>query len=420
MAGLAGAPPASGDDLADAVARQKALAAKIAAQKQQVSKLNALQADLRSEIADTNTALAGINADLAAVKVRIARLADQIAVVKADYQDLVGQLADLDSQLVSVQAQEARKAADLATRKAILAERLRAAYATDRTSLLETVLSADSFSEVLTDVGYLMDFGAADKELAQQIARDQETLAALRQSVSDTRAQTEVLRVETAHQRAELASRIADLKVARDQLRQLEKETARKLALQRAAFKKLALNKTAIARAINADQAAQAALQRKISEIVRRQKELRNIPSTYNGTLTWPLAGTVTQEFGCTGFPWEPPFGDCANYHRGIDIAAPMYTPIRAAGDGTVLFAGPNPYDRYPKAWIVIIAHSETLITWYAHVDNSTRPPAVRAGDVVKQGEIIAYVGVTGRTTGPHVDWRVEFNDNFVNPRLFV
>jgi murein DD-endopeptidase MepM/ murein hydrolase activator NlpD len=97
-----------------------------------------------------------------------------------------------------------------------------------------------------------------------------------------------------------------------------------------------------------------------------------------------------------------------------------MYTPIRAAGPGTVVFAGPNPYDAYPKAWIVIIAHSSHLLTWYAHIDNRAHPPAVRAGDQVVTGQVIAYEGMTGHTTGPHLHWMVELNDTFVNPRLFL
>jgi murein DD-endopeptidase MepM/ murein hydrolase activator NlpD len=420
IGGIPGVPSAHGDDLADAIAHQKELAARIAAQRRQVSQLSSLQADLKGEMTETSRALASINADLAVVRKRIEGLAGEIAVVKANYAGLVIQLADLDDQLVSIQAQEREKAADLSDRKAILAQRVRAAYLTDRTSLLETVLSSDSFSDILTDVGYLIDFGAQDKELAQQIARDQEALAALRQSVADTRAATETLRIETAHQRAELADRIADFKTAQAQLRQLEKETARKLAIQRANFKKLARTKAALDKVLALDRASQAALKKKIAEIVRKQKELGNIPSVYNGTLIWPMEGDITQEFGCTGFEWEPPEGSCDHYHHGIDIAADLYAPVLAAGPGTVLFAGPNPYDPSPKAWIVIVAHSEELLTWYAHLDNAKYPPSVRAGDTVKQGEIVGYEGMTGRTTGPHLHWAVEFRDDFVNPRLFV
>jgi murein DD-endopeptidase MepM/ murein hydrolase activator NlpD len=213
---------------------------------------------------------------------------------------------------------------------------------------------------------------------------------------------------------------LADLKVAQQQLRELEEQTAQTLAKQKAAFAKMAKSKEAAEKAAAASAAAQRQLQQRIEQIIRERKEFGNIPSEYNGTLIWPLKGTVSQEFGCTGFSWEPPLGSCAHFHKGIDIAASIYTPIKAAGDGVVVFAGPNPYDPYPKAWIVIIAHSETMLTWYAHVDNASKPIRVSAGDDVKQGDVIAYVGMTGRTTGPHLHWMVEVGSDFKNPRRFV
>jgi murein DD-endopeptidase MepM/ murein hydrolase activator NlpD len=97
-----------------------------------------------------------------------------------------------------------------------------------------------------------------------------------------------------------------------------------------------------------------------------------------------------------------------------------MYTPIKAAADGVVIFAGFNPYDPYPKAYIVIIAHAEDLLTWYAHLDASRKPATVRTGDRVKQGEVIGYNGMTGRTTGPHLHWMVQSDGAFKNPRLFT
>jgi murein DD-endopeptidase MepM/ murein hydrolase activator NlpD len=129
------------------------------------------------------------------------------------------------------------------------------------------------------------------------------------------------------------------------------------------------------------------------------------------------MPGSVTQEFGCTGFSWEPAFGSCDHYHRGIDIANDMYTPIRAAGAGKVIFAGLSPYD---PAWIVIIAHSSQLVSWYGHIDNKSHPPAVHAGQYVAKGQIIAYEGMTGYTTGPHLHWAVQLDDAWVNPRLFL
>jgi murein DD-endopeptidase MepM/ murein hydrolase activator NlpD len=418
--GAPGALPVAGDELSDAIARQKALDDQIKNQQAQVAKLNAMQADLQKQIAATRTALAGINADLVAVRAQIEAMIAQIAIVQQSYDNLVYELRIMDSQLARLVDEERVKRAELRERKALLADRIRTAYETDQTSPLELFLSGATFTDVLSEVSYSIDIAEQDRALADQIAKDRETLAAIHQAVVSTRVQTDDLRKETAAQKRALDRQLVDLEVAKAQLVELEKKTATELSKQKQAFAQLETNEAALKKSIADAAAAQRQLEERIEQLVREQARAGKIPSEYNGTLAWPMGGTVTQNFGCTGFSWEPPLGDCAHFHRGIDIAAPMYTPIRAAGDGTVVFAGPNPYDPTPKAWIVIIAHSTNLVTWYGHVDNAVRPPAVQAGEYVREGQVIAYNGMTGRTTGPHLHWMVEFNGNFVNPRLFL
>jgi murein DD-endopeptidase MepM/ murein hydrolase activator NlpD len=415
LGGAFGAPVATGDELSAALARQKALQAKIAAQKKAVAQLNGLQADLRVTIGDTSSKLGGINANLATVRAQVADMTAQVQAVQAAYDGLVAQVADLDAQLVDLQAQEAAKAAQLAQRKTLLAVRIRAAYDSDRTSLLETILSANSFSDVLSDVGYLIDIGNQDKALAEQIAKDRETLLALDQTVTQTRSDTEQLQVDTGAQKLVLDGSLADLKTTKAQLTKLEATTKRLLAVQQNAYARMATNAAALRRAMNAEVAAQAALKRKIDKLIAAQFQGGGIPSRYTGSLQWPLSGVITQEFGCTGFSWEPRYGNCAHYHNGIDIATDgqVGIPIHAAGSGRVVFAGPLS----DGAWVVIIAHSENMSTWYGHVQ--TRIP-VHVGQLVTTGQVIAYVGMTGNTTGPHLHWMVELNGVFANPRLFL
>jgi murein DD-endopeptidase MepM/ murein hydrolase activator NlpD len=420
LVGIAGPPSVRGDDLSDAVARQKALAARVKAQREEVTRIRALQGGLAQEIASTQTALSGINANLGQTQARITKINGQVAQVRAVYRDLVAQVELLDRQVVAIEEEQGEKATELRERKALLAARVREAYRTDRTPLVQAFLSAGTFTDLLEDVGSYLDLGAQDRDLANRIEADARTIDALRSLLIDTRAAREELRVETLAQKRQLDARLKDLRAAKVRLAELKKETARQLAIQRANYAKMSKNKAALAAAIAQNVAAQRRLSRQIAALVARQRNLGNIPSEYNGTLRWPMSGVVTQEFGCTGFPAEPQVGSCAHFHQGIDIAAPMYTKIRAAGDGVVVFAGPNPYDPYPKAWIVIVAHSESLQTWYAHVDNGAHAPVVSAGDQVKAGQVIAYEGMTGRTTGPHLHWAVMFNGAFVNPRLFV
>src|SRR5256714_11447703 len=146
LVGILGGPtaPVGADELSDARARQNALAQQLRDQKAQVAKINALQSDLSDQIASTRRQLGGINADLATVKHQIGTMIVKIGVVRQHYLGLVSQLQLLDTQLDRVKQTEMRAGWHLAERKYILAERLRQAYDTNRTSMLETFLSAGS------------------------------------------------------------------------------------------------------------------------------------------------------------------------------------------------------------------------------------------------------------------------------------
>jgi murein DD-endopeptidase MepM/ murein hydrolase activator NlpD len=413
------APSAHGDELSEARARQARLKKDVATQKAQVARLQRLQAGLSADIGETASELRGINADIRSVKKKITSISKQIATVQGEYDALVAQLADLDQQLIDLEARETAKKAELAERKSLLAERIRSAYDSDRTSLLESFLSGGTFTDLLAEMSYFIDVGEQDKALAMRIANDQETLAAIHQTVADTRTLTNELRQETAAQKRDLDRSLADLQKAKGALKALETRTAKELLKQEAAYASLAKNKSAAAKALAKAEAAQKRLQNRIAELIRRRAAQRRIPSVYNGSLAWPMGGTVTQNFGCTGFSWEPRVGRCNGFHRGIDIVAPYGTPIRASGAGTVVYVGWNYADGYDPAWIVVIAHSSSLTTWYAHL-RSVRPAGIRAGAKVRAGQIIGYEGNTGRSTGAHLHWAVMYRGSFTNPRLFL
>jgi murein DD-endopeptidase MepM/ murein hydrolase activator NlpD len=419
LAGLIGAPvaPVTADELSDAKARQQALAQQLKNQKETVAQINALQADLSTQIASTRKQLTGITADLATVKQNITTMVAKIAVVKQQYLGLVAQLELLDTQLANLTRNELRARWHLQETKDLLAERLRDAYDTDRTSFLETFLSGGSFTDVLSQVSYSIDMGEQDKALAQKIVNDQEALEALHQTVTQTRASTEQLRVETAATKAKLDAQLVELKDAQAELKRLEAETEHALQVQRTAYAKLAANKRNLAKAIAATQAAKKKLADRINALVAAAYAQGNIPSQYNGTLSWPMNGTVSQNFGCTGFSWEPPLGSCPHFHQGIDIVADYGTPVRASGDGRIVYCGWNYADGADPAWIVIIAHSQALETWYAHMTPSCPVPQ---GASVNEGEVIGHEGNTGHSTGAHLHWAVRFRDEFVNPRLFL
>lgn len=420
--GLLAAPavapgPVNGDQLADAQAQQKALERQIAQQRAAIADLNASQASLSGQIAQTRTELNGITDNLAATKSRVASMASQLATVKGKYQALVGQLKDLDAQLTQIEGQEAAKRDELGVHKTQLADRIRQAYEAQRTSMLETLLSGASFTDMLAAMSTQLDAAEQDRALAQQIAQDRATLLALHQTVLATRDQTDALRQQTAVQKQQLDARIADLKAAQAQLARLEAAAKAALASEKASYVQMSANKASLRHALAVAAAAKKRLQAKIDRLVAAQFNQGNIPSQYNGTLAWPMAGTITQDFGCTGVVWEPPSGSCAHWHNGIDIVSAYGTPVRASGAGRVVYVGWNYADGADPAWIVIIAHSAQLTTWYAHLQPQY---PVRAGDTVSKGQVIGYEGNTGHSTGAHLHWMVDFGGTFVNPRLFT
>ena len=122
----------------------------------------------------------------------------------------------------------------------------------------------------------------------------------------------------------------------------------------------------------------------------------------------WPVNGRISSGFGYR----SDPFTGQRRFHHGIDIPAPIGTPIRAAGGGTVIFHG------WQSSFgnIIIIDHGFGLTTVYAHNNRNL----VRVGQTVERGQIIAHVGATGRATGPHLHFEVRRNNVAINPRPFL
>jgi len=122
----------------------------------------------------------------------------------------------------------------------------------------------------------------------------------------------------------------------------------------------------------------------------------------------WPAQGYVTSGFGYR----RSPFGWGTDFHSGLDIAAPMGSPVSATADGKVIFAGwKGAYGR-----MVMIDHENGFVTVYGH--NSKL--VVSMGQRVKKGEIIAYIGSTGRSTGPHVHYEIRKDGKPINPRRYL
>lgn len=139
-----------------------------------------------------------------------------------------------------------------------------------------------------------------------------------------------------------------------------------------------------------------------IAQTARSTDQLATKPSI------WPVYGEVTSGFGWRISPW----GIGSEFHQGMDIANGMGTPIVATADGKVVRSEWS--EGYGN--VVQIDHGNGVATVYGH--NSSI--IIKAGQSVKKGQIISYLGNTGKSTGPHVHYEVRVNDTAVDPLSFM
>jgi murein DD-endopeptidase MepM/ murein hydrolase activator NlpD len=143
--------------------------------------------------------------------------------------------------------------------------------------------------------------------------------------------------------------------------------------------------------------------QQEVMQRLRANKDvLESTPSV------WPAGGWVT-----SGFGWRSsPFTARKEFHKGLDISAPAGTPIYAPSRGVVSFI-----ERDASYGLVVnLTHGTGLVTRYAHLQRVN----VKQGQVVQRGEVIAFIGDSGRSTGPHLHYEVRIGGVPVNPMRYI
>ena len=122
----------------------------------------------------------------------------------------------------------------------------------------------------------------------------------------------------------------------------------------------------------------------------------------------WPVTGPITGPFG----ERSDPFNGEGAFHAGVDISSTFGQEILAPADGDVTFA--DTFSGYGR--MISIDHGHGLTTRYGHLSGFT----VIEGQHVQRGQVIGYVGMSGRSTGPHLHYEVRINDTPVNPTKYL
>ncbi|CAA9281116.1 MAG: hypothetical protein AVDCRST_MAG77-3851 [uncultured Chloroflexi bacterium] len=490
--------------------------------------------DLRARIGQAQSAVRDLTGRRQGQRVVVEQLrgvtgayAAELRKVDADLMAAVGRFRQAEADLERVDAEAVRLEGEIAAkeeavrqRAGVYGTRLRALYKFTRTSPLEQLLGARSFTDALHRMTMMQAVTRVDNRLLGQLRSEHDELTLAREALARNRAEQAVLRDELDQQRVALEERRAEqaslvLMAQQEQrtaesalsefdresqtqasrIRSLELQFERELAeierqrqeeIQRLEQQRFAqataaravadASATAQAR-VQATQAAQSAQAAQAAQATQTAQAARPsasptqaasrpgatatparaaAPTSTAGTgvattlagvgaTTSPAARTAATQAPLPGsvstgslqpssynmqYPVPNPvvtteWGErtfAQNFHTGIDLAQQSRTAVLAAADGVVLEAGlavPGKPDQ-SYGMMVIVGHGGNLSTLYAHLDVGSYAPTVKAGERVKRGQTIGYIGMTGITSGPHVHFEVRENGQPQNPRKYL
>ncbi|MCS6829210.1 MAG: peptidoglycan DD-metalloendopeptidase family protein [bacterium] len=271
----------------------------------------------------------------------------------------------------------------LQQRQQLLARRVRVAYQQGNASTVRVLLGSRDVHDLISRSYVLGRIARADSRLVLAIQQD-------KQEVAQAKAQLDKQAQEIAQLEAELAQQTYHLHEQTETKREILQDIARDRELKEQALDEWEEESRQIA-----------AMLRAMEQTPRGQARLAR---PFRGGFIRPVNGAIVSGFGMRYHP----ILKVNRMHNGVDIAAPHGTPIKAAADGEVIFAG------YRRGYgnTIIIDHGGGVATLYAHCSAL----AVGEGTTVKQGQVIGYVGATGLATGPHLHFEVRRNGEPVNP----
>lgn len=379
------------------------LAFPVLADKTELNEAQDRKTELEEELEKTEDTLKNLETLKGNTAAYVRELDESLSAVSNELEALNGSIAEKEGQIETTkgeleQAKETEK-------KQYESMKLRIKYMYERgdTSYVELFMESESLSELLNKAEYISKISEYDRQMLDQyaatkdeIAADEARLETEHAELLDLKEQTEIKQASVEQllsaKQAELRSYESQIAEAENQLSEYEK-----------------------------DLEAQEAAIRQIEEEIKRQEEeaRRKAEAAGQSYVTkdigdihfiWPCPASsrITSGFGGRSSPTE---GASSN-HQGIDIGAPTGSDILAAAEGDVVV---STYSSSAGNY-VMINHGGGVYTVYMHASKLL----VSVGEHVSQGQVIAKVGSTGYSTGPHLHFGVRLNGTYVDPRSYV
>lgn len=346
----------------------------------------------------------------------------KIAEVTKKIVDLNDKATAKQTEIDEINVKLAAQEEDIQSQYESMKLRIRFMYENGQTQYMEMMLASGSLGDFLNKAEYISELTTYDRNMLDKMRETkkqiEETKASLQTEKDNLQTLLEEANAEQDSMEKLVEAKREQLAKTQDQIKETENE-AYDLELDIESQKQIIINLEESERKRKEkeeeERRKQAELnkQNNVNNTNNANKNLNNNNNSTAGAYVWPVPSShrITSDYGLR---------EGGEYHKGIDIGAPVGTPIVAVASGTVLSAC-----RGSSAGIwVIIEHGNRLISAYMHMREYT----VSAGDKVEAGQVIGYVGMTGQTDGPHLHFAMAirgeekfwYPETYLNPHNYL
>jgi murein DD-endopeptidase MepM/ murein hydrolase activator NlpD len=358
---------------------------------QKIETLNDKIAAARTREQQLHSQIAHVNAKIRALESEVGGVSNDLELLERDLalqQEKLNRITELwrlQTRKLNFLERQHAQAVDR------LSDRLVAIYESGNVTTVDVLLSSASFSELVSRLDFVRELAAQDRRIADSVGHAKDEMAVQQGRTTVTRRKISVVT-------RTVAVRAAQTRLVRDRLVARERTLAGAKSQKQATLAAVEESKQDYLNEVNALLAVSAQL---ASRIQSSQSGSQPVQPSSSGFI-WPVSGPVT-----SGFGWR-----WGRMHEGIDIAVPSGTPVHASASGRVIYGG----------WLggygnlVVIDHGGGIATAYGH--NTSIVAGTGSG--VSQGQVVAYSGSTGHSTGPHVHFEVRVNGSAVDPMGYL
>ena len=318
------------------------------------------------------------------------QLDTEISLVEQQIDNLNSQVKALNVQIAQNEAKLANKEDEISENDELFKARLRAMYMQSEASTWEVLLGSESFADFIKNAEYMKRLAESDQKLMSKLNADKQSILAAKKTIEDSKIKLQANQQTLSYKKSTLNTKYTESQKLLNTLVQNEN------SLKQQQIK------------INEEM-------EKIDEEIRQMLEQNGSNGSFvGGKFLWPVPNykTITSKFG-----WRTLYGK-ANWHTGIDISGANIfgKNIVASNAGTVIkavttYTSGKGYGKY-----VMIDHGGGYTTMYAHCTTLS----VKVGQKVTRGQVIAQVGSTGNSTGPHLHFGIYINGKEVDPLPYL